>query len=164
MIPFDLEINSRFKKLGYVTTLTLATAGSIGVWAWDVTEEVVVTGQNSIFANNQTDEAALATQSPVTSALAIIDNLPAVSVQEGDTHGFDDWSTTVSIRGFQLSLSNQQIGTTMDGIANGNSGYGGRAKASRYIDTDNVTDALSELSFDFVANNLTNEPFLSSMP
>ena len=101
-----------FEKLGYVTTLTLAIAGSTGVGAEDVIEEVVVIGQSTIFANNQTDEAALATQSPVTSALAIIDNLPGVSVQEGDTCGFDDWSTTVSIRGFQLSLSDQQIGTT----------------------------------------------------
>jgi len=130
-----------FKKLGYVTTLTLAIAGSTGVWADDVIEEVVVIGQSTIFANNQTDEAALATQSPVTSALAIIDNLPGVSVQEGDTYGFDDWSTTVSIRGFQLSLSDQQIGTTIDGIANGNSGYGGGAKANRYIDTGNLAGA-----------------------
>lgn len=123
-----------FKKLGYVTTLTLAIAGSTGVGAEDVIEEVVIIGQSAIFANNQTDEAGLATQAPVTNTLAIIDNLPGVSVQEGDTYGFDDWSTTVSNRGFQLKLSDQQIGTTIDGIANGKSGYGGGAKANRYIE------------------------------
>ena len=123
-----------FKKLGYVATLTLAIAGSTGVRAEDVIEEVVVIGQSTIFANNQTDEAGLATQAPVTNNLAIIDNLPGVSVQEGDTYGFDDWSTTVSNRGFQLKLSDQQIGTTIDGIAKGKSRYGRGAKANRYIE------------------------------
>ncbi|MFT6992127.1 MAG: hypothetical protein ACJASL_004125, partial [Paraglaciecola sp.] len=69
---------------------------------------------------------------------AQIDNLPGVLINEGDTFGSDDWSTTVSIRGFQLSLDEQQIGITIDGIANGNSNYGGGAKANRYIDTENL--------------------------
>ena len=110
------------KKLGYVTILTLTITGSTGVWAQEVTEEVVVIGQSTIFVNNQIDEAALTTRSPETTALTIIDNLRGFSFEEGDTHGFDDWSTTVATRGFQLNLSNRQIGTTIDGVANGNSG------------------------------------------
>ena len=109
---------------------------------------MVVIGQSTIFVNNQIDEAALTTRSPETTALTIIDNLRGFSFEEGDTHGFDDWSTTVAIRGFQLNLSNRQIGTTIDGVANGNSGYGGGAKAGGYTDTDTATDALTGLSFD----------------
>ena len=50
---------------------------------------------------------------------------------------------------FEVSTEplNRQIGTTIDGVANGNSGYGG-GKAGRFADTDIVTDALTGLSFD----------------
>ena len=51
-------------------------------------------------------------QSAMTSAMAMIDNLPGVLINEGDTFGSDDWSTTVSIRCFQLSLDEQQVGIT----------------------------------------------------
>ena len=125
---------------------------------------MVVIGQSTSFVNNQIDEAALTTRSPETTALTIIDNLRGFSFEEGNTHGFDDWSTTVAIRGFQLNLSNRQIGTTIDGVANGNSGYGGGAKAGGYTDTDTATDALTGLSFDFVAKNATDGPSQSSMP
>lgn len=74
----------------------------------------------------------------MTSVLAAIDNLPGVLINEGDTFGADDWSTSISIRGFQVDLSQQQVGITIDGIANGNSNYGGGAKANRFIDTENL--------------------------
>ena len=101
-------------------------------------EEITVIGKKVSFANNITSEDMIKQQSSMTSALAVIDNLPGVLVNEGDTFGTDDWSTTLSIRGFQLSLDEQQIGITIDGIANGNSNYGGGAKANRYIDTENL--------------------------
>lgn len=104
-------------------------------------EEIIVVAQSTTFASNQVTDDMLAQQSPVTSPLAVIDNLPGVSVQEGDTYGFDDWSTTISIRGFQVSLADQQIGTTIDGIPNGNSNYGGGAKVNRYIDSENLGGA-----------------------
>ena len=101
-------------------------------------EEITVVGKSVSYANNQTSDEMAKQQSSLTSALAVIDNLPGVLINEGDTFGSDDWSTTVSIRGFQLSLDEQQIGITIDGIANGNSNYGGGAKANRYIDTENL--------------------------
>ncbi|WP_440056922.1 TonB-dependent receptor domain-containing protein (plasmid) [Pseudoalteromonas sp. T1lg65] len=104
----------------------------------DTIEEVTVVGQSVSFANNATSDEMVKQQASMTSALAVIDNLPGVLINEGDTFGSDDWSTTVSIRGFQLSLDEQQIGITIDGIANGNSNYGGGAKANRYIDTENL--------------------------
>ncbi len=103
-----------------------------------VIDEITVVGKSVSFANASMSQEMKLQQSSMTSALAVIDNLPGVLVNEGDTFGADDWSTTVSIRGFQLSLDEQQIGITIDGIANGNSNYGGGAKANRYIDTENL--------------------------
>jgi outer membrane receptor for Fe3+-dicitrate len=101
-------------------------------------EEVTVVGRSVSYANNATDETMLKQQTNLTSVLASIDNLPGVLINEGDTFGADDWSTSISIRGFQVDLSQQQIGMTVDGIANGNSNYGGGSKANRYIDTENL--------------------------
>jgi outer membrane receptor for Fe3+-dicitrate len=106
-------------------------------------EEVVVLGETGVtFANSSVTDSMVEQQTPITSALAVIDNLPGVSIQEGDTYGFDDWSTTVSMRGFQVSLDDQQLGMTVDGMPNGNSNYGGGAKANRYIDTLNLGGVL----------------------
>jgi len=104
----------------------------------EVIDKITVIGKKVSFTNNITSDDMIAQQSSLTSPLAVIDNLPGVLVNEGDTFGTDDWSTTLSIRGFQLSLDEQQIGITIDGIANGNSNYGGGAKANRYIDTENL--------------------------
>jgi outer membrane receptor for Fe3+-dicitrate len=75
------------------------------------------------------------------SVLSVIDNLPGIFVSEGGVLGSDDWSTTLSIRGFTVGLSEQQIGMTIDGLPNGNSNYGGGAKANRYIDSENLMRA-----------------------
>lgn len=130
-------------SVNLITATLLASFSSYGnaqqgVESSDTIEEVTVVGQNVSFANNATSQEMSKQQASMTSALAVIDNLPGVLVNEGDTFGSDDWSTTVSIRGFQLSLDEQQIGITIDGIANGNSNYGGGAKANRYIDTENL--------------------------
>lgn len=117
-------------------------------------EEVMVVGKSVSYANNATSDEMIKQQSAMTSALAVIDNLPGVLINEGDTFGSDDWSTTVSIRGFQLSLDEQQIGITVDGIANGNSNYGGGAKANRYIDTENLkTVEVSQGTADIAARS-----------
>ncbi|MHA7816181.1 MAG: TonB-dependent receptor domain-containing protein [Pseudohaliea sp.] len=101
-------------------------------------EEVYVIAESQVFGNNTVTESMKMQQSPITSVNALIDNLPGVSIQEGDSYGFDDWSTTIAVRGFQNSLSEQQIGTTIDGIPNGGSNYGGGAKANRYLDPSNL--------------------------
>ena len=101
-------------------------------------EAVIVVGQAQTYSSAETTEAMALQQAPVSSILAQVDNLPGVLVQEGDTFGFDDWSTGVAVRGFQNNLSEQQLGITIDGIPNGNSNYGGGAKANRYIDTQNA--------------------------
>ncbi len=99
---------------------------------------IIVTGIAQTYSSSETTEAMTLQQAPVTSILAQVDNLPGVLVQEGDTFGFDDWSTGVAVRGFQNNLGEQQLGITIDGIPNGGSNYGGGAKANRFIDTQNA--------------------------
>lgn len=101
-------------------------------------DAVVIVGQAQTYSSAETTKAMALQQAPVTSILSQIDNLPGVLVQEGDTFGFDDWSTGVAIRGFQNNLGEQQIGITVDGLPNGGSNYGGGSKANRYIDSQNA--------------------------
>lgn len=101
-------------------------------------DAVVIVGQAQTYSSAETTEAMALQQAPVTSILSQIDNLPGVLVQEGDTFGFDDWSTGVAVRGFQNNLGEQQIGITVDGLPNGGSNYGGGSKANRYIDSQNA--------------------------
>ncbi|EAQ98063.1 TonB-dependent receptor domain-containing protein [Congregibacter litoralis] len=118
-------------------------------------EEVFVTAKSVSFGNNTVTDSMKAQQSPITSVNALIDNLPGVSIQEGDTYGFDDWSTTISVRGFQNTLDTQQIGSTIDGMPNGNSNYGGGAKANRYIDSANIeTVSVSQGTADIASRSL----------
>lgn len=104
-------------------------------------EEIIVTTRKVTYANNATDKVMLDQKPDAASVLAVIDNLPGMFVSEGGPFGSDDWSTTLSVRGFTVSLSEQQVGMTIDGLPNGNSNYGGGAKANRYIDNENLDRA-----------------------
>ncbi len=98
----------------------------------------VVAEEPRIFARNFVPESMLRQQSTITSVAAVVDNLPGVSVQEGDAYGFDDWSSNVVVRGFQVTISEAQIGTTIDGFPNGTSDYFSGAKANRFVDPMNL--------------------------
>ena len=98
----------------------------------------VVAEEPRSFATNIVAEPMVAQQSPITSVLAVVDNLPGVSIQEGDSYGTDDWSTSVSMRGFQVNLDEAQIGTTIDGMPNGTSDYWTGSKANRFVDPANM--------------------------
>ena len=104
----------------------------------DQLEEIVVVSKATTYANNAITDSMKLQNSSITSINNFIDNLPGVSVHEGDAFGFDDWSTAITVRGFQTNLAEQQVGSTIDGLPNGNSNYGGGAKANRYIDTANL--------------------------
>lgn len=104
----------------------------------DTADAIVVTGQRTTYNNAALDETLIDDKSPIASAIDLIGTLPGVQVNEGDAFGFDDWSTTYSIRGYQTNLDTQQVGLTIDGLPNGGSGYGGGSKANRFIDTANI--------------------------
>ena len=98
----------------------------------------VVAEEPRIFARNFVPESMIRQQSKITNVTAVVDNLPGVSVQEGDAYGFDDWSSNVAVRGFQVTINDVQIGTTIDGFPNGTSDYWSGAKANRFVDPMNL--------------------------
>ncbi len=98
----------------------------------------VVAEEPRIFARNIVAEPMMMQQSNITAVTSVVDNLPGVSVQEGDAYGFDDWSSNVAMRGFQVTINEAQIGTTIDGFPNGTSDYWSGAKANRFIDPMNL--------------------------
>lgn len=106
--------------------------------AAEAAAEIIVTGQRTTYNNAALDQRLIDDKPPVSSVLDVIGALPGVQINQGDAFGFDDWSTTVSVRGYQTNLDQQQVGTTIDGLPNGGSNYGGGAKANRFIDTQNV--------------------------
>ena len=98
----------------------------------------VVAEEPRTFARNIVSQPTLRQQSKITNVTSVVDNLPGVSVQEGDSYGFDDWSANVAMRGFQVTINDVQIGTTIDGFPNGTSDYWSGAKANRFVDPMNL--------------------------
>jgi outer membrane receptor protein involved in Fe transport len=98
-------------------------------------DEIVVVGQSTAFANTRVTPAMIERQSALSSVNDVINELPGVFVSEGDAFGSSDWATSISIRGFSSGGGGgQQIGSTIDGLPNGGSGYGGGSRANRYLD------------------------------
>ncbi len=94
----------RKNALAFSIASTIIPAAFAETKAADKIEEVYVLSKPTTFANSLVNQDMLDQQASLTSVLAVINNLPGVLINEGDTFGGDDWSTTVSIRGFQLSL------------------------------------------------------------
>jgi len=120
--------------------MAIALLSTPGTFAQESTqiEEIIVQAKGATYGNSLVSDAMRKQQSSITSINSLIDNLPGVTVNEGDTYGFDDWSTAITIRGFSTNLQEQQIGTTIDGLPNGGSNYGGGSKANRFIDPANM--------------------------
>jgi len=82
---------------------------------------VNVTGRGRTQGANALDSMVLQRiVAPGTSALRSIERLPGLNVQSSDAFGAYEWSTRVTIRGFQT----QQIGQTFDGVPLGDMSYG----------------------------------------
>ena len=101
--------------------------------------EISIVGEEvRSFASNVVSATMIQQQPPIGNVTSVVDNLPGVSLQEGDAYGMDDWSSNVVMRGFQVTINEAQVGTTIDGFPNGTSDYWAGAKATRYIDPGNL--------------------------
>ncbi|HSX63421.1 MAG TPA: TonB-dependent receptor plug domain-containing protein, partial [Pseudoxanthomonas sp.] len=100
--------------------------------------QVEVVGQATTYAKAVVTKEMLDRQSVMTSVNGVLNELPGVLVTEADTYGSSDWGTQISMRGFVSNRDTQQIGTTIDGLPNGGSGYGGGSRANRYLDILNL--------------------------
>ena len=94
-----------------ILSMAIAMAVSTSAYANDETtiEEVTVVAKPTSYANNVIEPAMLEQQSTVSSVLSVIDNLPGISINEGDAFGGDDWSTTITMRGFSIDGNQQQL-------------------------------------------------------
>lgn len=101
-------------------------------------EVLSVVGKRVSYANNSTDDNMQQLQAPIANVLDLVNNLPGVNVGQGDAFGSDDYTTTISMRGFVIDRADQQLGITIDGVPNGGSAYAGGSKANRYMESENT--------------------------
>ncbi len=125
----------------------------------DETEEsegIVVFGQGQTRQVQELKTEDLTILAPGTSPLKAIEKLPSVNFQSADPFGTYEWSSRVTIRGFNQN----QLGYTLDGIPLGDSSYGnnnglhiGRAISPENIGVTRVSQGSGSLGTQ-ATNNL----------
>ena len=95
---------------------------------------VVATGETRQVQTIGSEDIKAAT--PGTSALKVLNELPGVNFQSSDPWGAYEWSTSISLHGFDQS----RLGFTLDGIPLGNMAYAvtNGLQVTRAISSDNL--------------------------
>ncbi|MFC5742002.1 TonB-dependent receptor [Dyella tabacisoli] len=102
------------------TTAPVDAATAVAAPATTKTLETIsVVGQNATRQVQQMDKAQIEQFTPGTSPIQMLAKLPGVNFITNDPFGTDEWSTRVSLRGF----NHTQLGYTLDGIPLGNTDY-----------------------------------------
>jgi iron complex outermembrane receptor protein len=98
--------------------------------------EIVVFGKGETRQVQEVSSKELLLLAAGTSPLKAIEKLPSVNFQSADPFGTYEWSSRVSIRGFNQN----QLGYTLDGIPLGDSSYGNNngLHIGRAIISDNI--------------------------
>jgi iron complex outermembrane receptor protein len=106
----------------------------------DEAGDIVVFGKGRTRQVTEITAAELLLTTPGTSPLKAIQMLPGVNFQSADPFGAYEWSTRISIRGFNQN----QLGFTLDGVPLGDMSYGNvnGLHISRAISTDNIGSTL----------------------
>lgn len=119
-------------------------------------EEIVVFGQGQTRQVQEIKDDDISILAPGTSPLKAIEKLPSVNFQSADPFGTYEWSSRVTIRGFNQN----QLGYTLDGIPLGDSSYGnnnglhiGRAISAENIGVTRVSQGAGSLGTQ-ATNNL----------
>ncbi|USQ97607.1 TonB-dependent receptor [Caulobacter sp. RL271] len=99
-------------------------------------DAVIVIGQGQSRQVQTLKDDAIGLEAAGTSALKAIDKLPGVTFQSADAFGAYEWSTRISIRGFNQN----QLGFTLDGVPLGDMSYGNHngLHISRAIASENI--------------------------
>lgn len=132
-------------------------------------EEVAVVGQRVSYANSSTNDVMQQSRSSLNNVMDMVNDLPGVKISQGDAFGSDDYTTSITMRGFTVSRNDQQLGITIDGVPNGGSAYAGGSKANRFLDGENTetvevgqgTADIASASLDALGGTLN---FVSSAP
>ena len=121
-----------------------------------VANEIIVFGRGETRQVQEVGSKELLLLAPGTSPLKAIEKLPSVNFQSADPFGTYEWSSRVSIRGFNQN----QLGYTLDGIPLGDSTYGnnnglhiGRAIISENIGVTRVSQGSGSIGTQ-ATNNL----------
>lgn len=111
-----------------------ADAGDAGDAA--ESEEIVVLGQGQSRQVQEIGPKDISLLAPGSSPIRAIEKLPSVNIQSADPFGAYEWSTRVTIRGFNQN----QLGFTLDGIPLGDMTYGNNngLHISRAVGSDNI--------------------------
>ncbi|NML93235.1 TonB-dependent receptor [Novosphingobium olei] len=98
--------------------------------------EIVVFGQGQTRQVQQLSNADIAILAAGSSPLKAVEKLPSVNFQSADPFGAYEWSTRITIRGFNQN----QLGFTLDGIPLGDMSYGNYngLHISRAISPENI--------------------------
>ncbi len=99
-------------------------------------DAVVIIGQGQSRQVQTVKSDAIGLEAAGTSALKAIDKLPGVTFQSADAFGAYEWSTRISIRGFNQN----QLGFTLDGVPLGDMSYGNHngLHISRAVANENI--------------------------
>lgn len=99
-------------------------------------DAVIVIGQGQSRQVQTLREDAISLEAAGTSPLKALDKLPGVTFQSADAFGAYEWSTRISIRGFNQN----QLGFTLDGVPLGDMSYGNHngLHISRAITNENI--------------------------
>ncbi len=100
------------------------------------TETVVVTAPGEFRVEQEMQSAALLEETPGTSPIKSISEMPSVNFQAADPYGSYEWAVRISLRGFNQN----QLGFTLDDIPLGDMSYGNwnGLHISRAITDENV--------------------------
>ena len=101
----------------YAQDAVVATTAAVGE---PETTEVVILGHGQSRQTQSIRAQDLTEVAPGTSPLKVLDKLPGVSFQSADPFGAYEWSTRISVRGFNQN----QMGFTLDGVTLGDMSYG----------------------------------------
>jgi iron complex outermembrane receptor protein len=99
-------------------------------------EELVVYGKGESRQVQQIAIQEVEQAAPGTSPIKLVEKLPGVNFQSADAFGAYEWSTRISIRGFNQN----QLGFTLDGVPLGDMSYGNHngLHISRAITNENI--------------------------
>lgn len=103
------------------------------------TIQITASGQGEARAVNAVSKRELQRNPAGSSALKALEKLPGINFQSADPWGAYEWSTRITIRGFQTA----QIGQTLDGLPLGDMSYGNfnGLGVNRAIDAENLGGA-----------------------
>ena len=103
-------------------------------------EEILVFGRGQSRQVAEISATEIGQAPPGTSALKLISKLPGVSFQSADPYGAYEWSTRITVRGFNQN----QLGFTLDGVPLGDMSYGNHngLHISRAISSENIRSAV----------------------